>query len=127
VWLREGEEGRVASRRRALASVQRTLEQNEFAPPPPEELARIAGGAEEFRALMQSGELIRLSDEVVFTRQAFERARQMIIKTLQEEGEITVARARDVLGSTRKYLLPLLNRLDEEKVTIRRGEVRVLR
>jgi selenocysteine-specific elongation factor len=38
---------------------------------------------------------------------------------------VTVADARDVLGSTRKYVLPILNRLDSEGVTRRRGDERI--
>jgi len=36
-----------------------------------------------------------------------------------------VAALRDLLGSTRKYVLPLLEYFDREKVTLRRGDVRV--
>ena len=38
---------------------------------------------------------------------------------------VTVAQVRDVLGSTRKHVLPLLAHLDASGVTRRRGDVRV--
>jgi selenocysteine-specific elongation factor len=38
---------------------------------------------------------------------------------------VTVADVRDLLGSTRKYVLPILNRLDAEGVTRRRGDDRI--
>jgi len=36
-----------------------------------------------------------------------------------------VAGFRDLVGSTRKYALPLLEYFDREKVTLRRGDLRV--
>jgi selenocysteine-specific elongation factor len=36
-----------------------------------------------------------------------------------------VAQVREALGTTRKYALPLLNRLDADGVTRRRGDLRI--
>ncbi len=44
----------------------------------------------------------------------------------RERGALTVAEARDVLGSTRKYVVPILNRMDAEGVTRRDGETRTV-
>jgi selenocysteine-specific elongation factor len=38
---------------------------------------------------------------------------------------VTVADVRDLLGSTRKYVLPILNQLDAEGITRRRGDDRI--
>jgi selenocysteine-specific elongation factor len=39
---------------------------------------------------------------------------------------MTVAEARDILGATRKYILPLLEHMDALKMTQRIGDERVL-
>jgi selenocysteine-specific elongation factor len=44
---------------------------------------------------------------------------------LQAEPKLTVAAFRDLLGTSRKYALPLLEWLDEAKITRRSGEERV--
>jgi selenocysteine-specific elongation factor len=44
---------------------------------------------------------------------------------LEKNGKITVAEARDLLGSSRKYVLALLEQMDEMKLTKRVGDERV--
>jgi selenocysteine-specific elongation factor len=46
---------------------------------------------------------------------------------IQREGSITLARARDELGTSRKYAQAYLEHLDAEHITLRRGDERVLR
>jgi selenocysteine-specific elongation factor len=46
---------------------------------------------------------------------------------LREHGRMTAAEFRDLLGTTRKYAVPLLEWLDAHAVTIRNGDYRTLR
>ena len=46
---------------------------------------------------------------------------------IAEHDEITVADVRDIFGASRKYALALLNHLDQQRITRRVGDVRVLR
>jgi len=62
---------------------------------------------------------------VLFTADALDEARCRIATAVLDDGELTVAGARDVLQSTRKYVLPILARMDAEGVTRRRGETRI--
>jgi selenocysteine-specific elongation factor len=48
-----------------------------------------------------------------------------LAKAVIERGTITVSDARDALGSTRKFVLPIVNQLDREGVTRRRGDDRI--
>jgi selenocysteine-specific elongation factor len=97
------------------------LEAAPFAPPS----AADAGVATAIaRALVREGLAVDL-DGVVFATSALDRARELVVAALEQRGALTVADARDVLGSTRKYVLPLLNRLDGEGVTRRRGDERI--
>ena len=50
-----------------------------------------------------------------------------IIAHLKSEGSITVADARTMFDSSRKFLLPLLEYLDQQQITRRVGDERVLR
>ena len=49
------------------------------------------------------------------------------VALLEADGELTLARLRDELGTSRKYAQALLERFDTERLTLRRGEARVLR
>jgi selenocysteine-specific elongation factor len=98
------------------------LEASPFSPPGPADVGVGVGVA---RALVREGAAVDL-DGVVFAATALEQARSLIVAALHDRGTLTVADARDILHSTRKFVLPLLTRLDAEGVTRRRGDERVL-
>jgi len=77
--------------------------------------------------LVAQGLLVRLNDDVALGRDAYARALDLIAGFIREHGQITVAQARDLLGSSRKYVLPLLEWLDAQRVTRRVGDDRILR
>jgi selenocysteine-specific elongation factor len=99
----------------------RALAKDPFSPPAPAELGASPALV---RALVRTGRLVDL-DGVLFTAEALEEARRRIAGAVVERGELTVADARDVLESTRKYVLPILARMDAEGVTRRRGDARI--
>jgi selenocysteine-specific elongation factor len=98
------------------------LSSSPFAPPTPEE----AGAARpEVRELVRR-RLVVERDGVFFAPSAVEEAGRVVAKLLAASPQgITVAQVRDALGTTRKYLLPLLAHLDGSGVTRRRGDLRV--
>jgi len=97
------------------------LEAAPFAPPAPSELGIDATVA---KALVRDGTAIEL-DGVLFAASALAEARRRVSAALTQRPELTIAEIRDVLGSTRKYVVPLVNRLDAEGVTRRRGDLRI--
>jgi selenocysteine-specific elongation factor len=50
-----------------------------------------------------------------------------IVGHLREKGTITLARVRDMFGTSRKYAQALLEHLDQQRITRRVGDERVLR
>jgi selenocysteine-specific elongation factor len=96
------------------------LEAAPFEPPPPEGVGR-----DELRELVRRG-LVLQSDGTWFAPSAVDSAAKAVARLLQEHPEgVTVAQVRDALGTTRKFLLPLLALLDGTGVTRRRGDVRI--
>ncbi|HVM01912.1 MAG TPA: SelB C-terminal domain-containing protein, partial [Acidimicrobiales bacterium] len=96
------------------------LEASPFAPPPPEGVDR-----DELRELARRG-LVVQQDGVWFAPSALDEAARRVARLLAEHpGGVTVAQVRDALGTTRKYMLPLLAHLDAAGVTRRRGDLRV--
>jgi selenocysteine-specific elongation factor len=63
----------------------------------------------------------------VVDRAELERARELVVAECEREGTITLARARDLLGTSRKLAQAILERLDGERVTLRVGDSRRLR
>jgi selenocysteine-specific elongation factor len=99
-----------------------------FAPPSLPEAMREAGATPEVaRALAQRGELVRLSEDVAFTRAAYDAAVVLVREMVAAEGSVTVAALRDRMGASRRPVLALLEHLDAERVTRRVGDARVLR
>jgi hypothetical protein len=97
------------------------LDTEPFAPPAP---ADTGASPALVRALVRAGVLVDL-DGVIFTADALGEARRRIADAVVERSELTVGDVRDILGSTRKYVLPIVNRMDAEGVTRRRGDLRI--
>jgi selenocysteine-specific elongation factor len=97
------------------------LEAAPFAPPEP---TSVGAGPALVRSLAREGAVLDL-DGIVFASGAVDEARRRVRTALRDKEKVTVADVRDLLGSTRKYVLPILNRLDAEGVTRRRGDDRI--
>ncbi|MGH9179367.1 MAG: selenocysteine-specific translation elongation factor [Acidimicrobiales bacterium] len=96
------------------------LEAEPFAPPPPDGVDR-----NELRELARRG-LVVERDGVWFAPSALEEAARRVAVLLAEApGGVTVAQVRDALGTTRKFMLPVLAHLDATGVTRRRGDLRI--
>lgn len=89
-------------------------------PPPPADLGRG-----EIRELVRRGEVVEV-DGVAFGAPAIERACDEVRALLEQHPEgVTVAQIRDRLGTSRKFVLPLLAHLDGTGRTRRRGDLRI--
>jgi selenocysteine-specific elongation factor len=118
----------LTSTQEQLATAWRKLfDQSPFAGPTrPELLAGSPEARPTLEFLLKSGEFTELKDGVLLRTADFERAVHMIVTTLKDGGELTVAALRDALGATRKYALPILVRCDRLGYTRRVGDARVL-
>ncbi len=99
---------------------------NPYQPPTIKE-CHEAVGEEIYTALVVTGELRPVSDEVVFTSMAYRKIVEAVKAWLRVNKTITVAQARDQFGSSRRYVLAILDHLDAEGVTVRVGDVRQLK
>ena len=71
--------------------------------------------------------LVRLTEEMYFSKDALDKAEQIIFQWFEQNAEISLAEFRDLLQSSRKYALVLMEYFDSQKLTQRQGEIRVLR
>ena len=84
------------------------------------------------RLLTDTGALVRLktydrSRHLVMHRDVLSDIRRKLRDRFPYPSEFTVADVRDLLGTTRKYIVPLMEHLDASGVTIRTGNIRRLR
>ncbi len=94
--------------------------------PLPKEAEQVVG-AEVLGALIDLGQLIRLSEEVLLLATTYRSAVEEVRAYLIEHKTITVAQVRDLFSTSRKYALALMEYLDAQGVTRRIGDERTLR
>ena len=94
--------------------------------PPDRSDAEAMTDAEVVAALIEQGRLVKIGEGIVFLRETYDEALAKLVAYLHEHGKITVAEARDILGATRKYILPLLEKMDALHITRSVGDERFL-
>jgi selenocysteine-specific elongation factor len=102
-----------------------------FQPPDPASFAGQAGGnaanlKDLFDVCVAEGLLVRITDEIYLHVDTESDMRRLIAEKLTVGAGLTVAEIRDLLGTTRKYAVPLCEYLDRAGVTRREGDLRFL-
>jgi selenocysteine-specific elongation factor len=97
------------------------LEAAPFAPPSP---AELAVAPDVVRALLRDGSIVAL-DGIYFAAAAIDEARTRVSTAVLARGTLKLSDIRDLLGSTRKFVVPIAARLDADGVTRRRGDDRI--
>lgn len=75
--------------------------------------------------LVDEGKLVKMDEELFMSQKWVEKARRMLQSYFEEQNQITVSQFREMLGTSRKYAIPLAEYLDGLKVTKRVKDVRV--
>ena len=109
----------------AAEAVLERFRQEPFNPPTRPEVEDQLG-TELTLSLLDQGRLVRVSDAILLAPDAYARAIDTVVGYLRTHETITVAQARDLLDTSRKYMLAILEHLDERRITRRRGDDRVL-
>jgi selenocysteine-specific elongation factor len=112
--------GLAAEEREAMDRLLRLLDAP--APPPLSEATRAAGCSPEgLRELEAHGELVRLEEDLAWTRSAFDALAAEALR-LAREGPLSPARLRDATGTSRKYVMAVLEELARRGVLRRTPE-----
>jgi selenocysteine-specific elongation factor len=77
--------------------------------------------------LVRNGEVARISSDLFYSSAALNGLREKLVTHLKENGEVTPTEYRELTGLSRKFLIPLLEYFDSEKLTIRVGDKRMAR
>jgi selenocysteine-specific elongation factor len=102
-----------------------------FQPPEPAGFAKQAGGnaanlKDLFEVCVAEGHLVPIVEDIYLHSDTEAAMRQLLAEKLATGPGLTVAEIRDLLGTTRKYAVPLCEYLDRIGVTRREGDLRVL-
>ena len=98
-----------------------------FDPPSRKSIESNPQARQVVRFLIENGDVTELSLDVVLLRESFERMKAQVAEFISKNGSATVSQLRQALGSSRRVMVPLLERLDREGITRRVGDKRCLR
>ena len=82
---------------------------------------------EHLNFLAREGKAVKVKSDIFYSPEPFATIREKLVAHLQKTGEITPPEFRELTGLSRKFMIPLLEFFDGEKLTIRVGDKRVLR
>ena len=106
--------------------IRESLSHKPFDPPPRREIEPDRHTQHVLRFLIESGEVIEVSPDAVLLRDNFVYMKARITEFISKHGPATVSELRQALGSSRRIMVPLLERLDRDGITRRVGDKRML-
>ncbi len=129
ILVEEGAIVRLPSHQIQLSREQQTkvdaylqsLARNPYAPP-----SDLTPEPDLLNLLIKQRRVVKVSDSVVFSASAYDEMVKKIVSHIKAKSKITLAETRDLFNTSRKYAQALLEHLDQEKVTRRVGDERVL-
>jgi selenocysteine-specific elongation factor len=119
-------------RQAVVDAMEQAFRQAQYQPPSVEEaFAAQKAPHDDERALLQvlvdQQKLVRLKGDLFYHRAILDDIEHQLRTYLEEKGEITAGEFRDLLHISRKYAIPLLEHFDNQRLTVRLGDKRVLR
>ncbi|NCO24267.1 MAG: selenocysteine-specific translation elongation factor [bacterium] len=110
-----------------ISKILKIIKDNPLNPPDEKKLnSQIAGSKEIIDFLIQEGEIIKLNEGILLENKNYDMMKNKLIDFLKINGSISISQVRDLLGISRKYIIPLLNKMDQEKITQRKENNRIL-
>ena len=82
---------------------------------------------EHLNFLAREGKAVKVKSDIFYAPEPFAAIREKLVAHLKKTGEITPPEFRELTGLSRKFMIPLLEHFDGEKLTIRVGDKRILR
>ena len=107
-------------------NIRAALSAKRFDPPDRKGLSEDRNLQQALRFLIDKGEIVEITREIVVLREAAEQMQKTITEFLSEHGSATASQLRQKIGTTRRVIIPFLEYLDRTGVTRRIGDERVL-
>ncbi len=130
---------RLVTFRMSLSEIYNTLkttiidiyEKAKFKPPMKEELSQFLKLDQKqisdiLKFIVEEGSLIRVNDSMYLTSSIYHTMIEKLKTFFNRKSEMSLKEFKDLLNTTSKYPVPLLEYLDSQKITKRVGEIRKL-
>jgi selenocysteine-specific elongation factor len=111
----------------AAETIRASLSSKPFDPPDRKIVAKDGHLQQALRFLIEHGEIIEISDEIVLLRDSVDQMRATVSDFISANGPATASQLREKIGTSRRIIIPLLEYLDRLGVTQRVGDLRRLR
>jgi len=79
------------------------------------------------KLMLKDGELVKINEDLCFARTALNKLREDYKAQLVRDGQATPATFKELTGLSRKYIIPLMEYFDMNKLTVRVADHRILR
>ncbi|SNX55174.1 selenocysteine-specific translation elongation factor [Thermoanaerobacterium sp. RBIITD] len=79
-----------------------------------------------FNYMVEKGELVKINDYIYLTQNNFNNSKEILINYLKDNNDITLAIYRDLLGTSRRIAIGILEYFDAIKLTKKVGDIRIL-
>ena len=106
--------------------IRKALAKKPFDPPPRREIETDLDKQRVLRFLIETGEVIEIGPDVVLLRENFEHMKKAVTDFISKNGPATVSELRQALESSRRIMVPFLEKLDRDGITRRIGDRRTL-
>ena len=111
----------------AATALRATLAAKSLDPPSRRQLAPDSVSQQALRFLIESGEAVEINAEVIMAADSWRRMTELIRQYIRHKGPATVSDLRQALLCSRRVIVPSLERMDRDGITIRKGDTRTLR
>ncbi len=114
----------------AITIIGRIMADKLFSPPGLDQISAATGLAgqdlsEILTYMTDTDDLVKINADLYFSYLAIEKGKRLLEAHFAAEKELTLATMRDILNTSRKYALPLIEYYDRINFTRRVGDVRV--
>lgn len=117
-----------ADQEKLMGKLEKIFLNGGYAVPSLDDVAKDFAKEKNFKQVLESmitdGKLIKLSDQIIYHVDVYNTALKLAMDFVTEHGQISLGETRDLLGSSRKYTLALLEYWDRKNITKKVGEAR---
>ncbi len=117
--------------RKISTAAEKIYKESLYSPPDSDTVAALlpctpGQAGETLRLMAGQNRLVWLNDQLFLNGEAYRKMLILLKKSVEQNGSITLAQFRDLLGTSRKYAAVILESLDEQGVTVKQGDARIL-
>ncbi|MEA3288394.1 MAG: selenocysteine-specific translation elongation factor [Candidatus Marinimicrobia bacterium] len=127
LWQLSGHQGTLDEADEVVKQgIVKVFEEANYSPPALTEFKSDldAQGQSILQWMIQHGDLIRIDKDIYLLKNQVEHFTTELRKWFRSQPELTVAQSREIIPSTRKFLLPMLNYAERKGLIMRDGDVR---